>query len=542
MLVVAAGVLGWASPASAHAELLSSDPADGSLLPVEPGEVTLRFSEDVDLQADGVRVLDAAGERVDASAATASGAVVTAPMGQALDDGTYVVAWRVVSADGHPVRGSFTFSVGVQTGVSADVAQGAFGAGDDTTYEVVGAVLRTLAYLAVLGAAGAVIIGSEVRRPGDPSPAGRWVGAAAAVGILALLALVPVQAALVSGRGLGAATDRAVLSLALGDGYAIALVLSVLGLVAMLVAAGLPYRGAVRSIALAGAMVAPLGFALAGHTRTMEPMIVGTVADAVHLWAGAVWFGGLLAVAVAVRRRRADDDPMGAAEVVARFSGIAAFSLAALAVAGGVMGWLEVGGLDALGATTYGKVLLAKVAVVAAVAAVAAWNRFRLLPRVAAAAIEEPPVDDARSWSTLLSLVRVEAVGIVVALALTGVLVNVTPAADAFRPGQVTRTAELGDGSVDITVDPAVPGRNDVHIYVFDETGALDDAYTEASVQLSLPADDVGPLDREPVSAGPGHFLLVGTDLPLAGEWELTLTVKPDRFSEESATVSFPVR
>ena len=542
VLVVLAVVAGWGSPADAHAELLSTDPTDGTLLPEAPSQVTLQFTEDVDLQADGVRVLAAEGERVDASAATASGPTVTAPLDGELDDGTYVVAWRVVSADGHPVRGSFTFSVGVQTGVSAEVAEGAFGSGDDTIYEVVGAVLRALAYVTALGAAGAVVIGTELRREGDPTPVGRLVGIAAGLGIVSLLALVPVQAALVSGRGLRSATDRSVLALALGDGYAVALATTALGLLAIVVTTGLPYRGTVRSLAMAGGLVAPLGFALAGHTRTMSPMIVGTVADAVHLYAAAVWFGGLLAVAAAVRRRRAADDPLGAAEAVARFSGVAAFCLAALAVAGGVMGWLEVGGLDPLRSTTYGRLLVAKVVAVAAIAALAGWNRLRLLPRVAAAAVEDPPVDDARSWTALVRLVRLEAVGIVVVLGLTAVLVNVTPAADAYRPGQVTRSAALGDGSVDVTVDPATPGRNDVHIYVFDASGALDDTYTEASVRLELPAEDVGPFDREPVAAGPGHFLLVGTDLPLAGAWDLTLTVKPDRFSEEQATVTVPVR
>ena len=139
--VVAALAL-WASPAAAHAELLASDPADGSVLDAAPSAITLQFTEGVAVQPDGVRVLDDEGERVDAGTATATGSSVEAPIDDGLAQGSYVVAWRVISADGHPVRGAFTFSVGKETELGSGLADQAFATGADRPVEVFAAALR----------------------------------------------------------------------------------------------------------------------------------------------------------------------------------------------------------------------------------------------------------------------------------------------------------------------------------------------------------------------------------------------------------------
>jgi copper transport protein len=257
---------------------------------------------------------------------------------------------------------------------------------------------------------------------------------------------------------------------------------------------------------------------------------------------------------------------------VARFSGWAGASLLALVMAGTAMGVIEVGGLSQLTGTTYGKLLVAKVALVALVGAAAAWNRFSFVPAVErslagagdapdptrpdpastdpAPEASEPPVevDDPpgdggpHRWTHFDRLLRFELLGIVAVLAVTAVLTNVTPARTAGDRGIVTVRTKLGTSTLEVTIDPARPGRNDVHAYVLDERGAVDDRYDSAEFALALPAQDVGPLSRTPVNAGPGHFQLVGVDLPLKGEWTLTVTVKPDRFTLEKAEVSFRVR
>lgn len=550
-LATCAIVFTSALPASAHAQLASSNPSADGVVPEAPGAVTLQFTEAVAVQPDGIRVLSGDGERVDVGTASASGDVATSPLRPGLPDGGYVVSWRVISADGHPIRGSFTFSVGQRTAIASDVGEGAFGGSADRRDEVVAAVLRMVTYIAVLGAAGAVLVGAGLRRPDEPMPVTRLVTAVAGAGVVALLLQLPVQASLVTGQGWGSITQEGVLDLVLSDGVGVSLAVTLAGLVAMLLTVGLPFRGAVPAVALGGAAVAPLGLVITGHTRTMSPAAVGYVADAAHVVAGSIWFGGLIALAALLHRRHRDGDLDGAARAVARFSGWAAISAGVVVVAGTTLGWIEVGGLDPLTSTTYGKLLLVKVAVVGLVLAGAAWNRFRFVPSLGLDPVEgdeteELAVPEAATggvpWTRFRRTLLFEIAGIVVALAITGVLSNVTPGKVAIESGVVDVTAEFGEGTIEVWVDPAQVGPNDLHVYVRDADDALDGTYDELQLQLELPAQDLGPLDVTPVRAGTGHFQVVNTDLPLAGEWTLTVTAKPDRFTEVTGEVTFEVR
>ena len=115
LAAVALGLLAvgaWASPAAAHASLVSVDPADGARLDESPDVVRLTFSEHVSADLGGVQVLDSDGDQVQEGAARVDGATVEVDLAPDLPDGTYVISYRVVSADGHPVRGASVFGVG----------------------------------------------------------------------------------------------------------------------------------------------------------------------------------------------------------------------------------------------------------------------------------------------------------------------------------------------------------------------------------------------------------------------------------------------
>src|SRR5215217_5836164 len=111
LLAVVGPVVVGVSPASAHTELVSTDPAEGAEIERLPEVVRLTFSERVRLVADGIHVFDPEGAELAASATTSDEDLLVT-----IDDevarGTVVVAWRVVSADGHPLAGSLSFSVG----------------------------------------------------------------------------------------------------------------------------------------------------------------------------------------------------------------------------------------------------------------------------------------------------------------------------------------------------------------------------------------------------------------------------------------------
>ncbi|MFK3983253.1 copper resistance protein CopC [Micromonospora sp. NPDC050397] len=99
------------APAQAHNELRASNPAKGAKLASAPAEVTLDFAERLDPRFTTVAVTDAAGKAVVDGKPQVDGVRAVQRLRPALDAGAYTVAYRVVSVDGHPVRGSHTFTV-----------------------------------------------------------------------------------------------------------------------------------------------------------------------------------------------------------------------------------------------------------------------------------------------------------------------------------------------------------------------------------------------------------------------------------------------
>lgn len=537
-LLAAIAVAAWpgAAPAAAHAVLLASSPGDGGRLDEAPAEVTFRFNEPVSATTGAVRVLDASGARVDDGDVDAGGTELTVGLRDGLGEGTYVAGFRVVSADGHPVRGAISFTVGDARAAGEDLLASVFDDGADRPWEVAGAALRWIAYLGALTAAGGALYLVAVED--DRGRRAALLRVAAAAGALAVGTHLLVQAHLASGFGIGSLFRRGVAADVLAEGVGASAAAVVAGLVA--VAAGLVAEGAARRPLLAaGAVAAAGGFALSGHTRTSDPAWLATAADAVHLLAAATWVGGTALLAASLRRHRRDGDPAAAGRAVARWSALAAGALLAVAAAGAVLAWREVRSLDALGSTTYGRLLVAKLAVVAVVVAAAAYNRLRLVPAVAAATADRPRP---RAWARLRRSLGAEAAGMVAVLAVTGVLVQVTPAR-AELTGPFSATVPLGEGAVNLVVDPARAGRATVHLYLLDAAGRVADlAPAGLAVELSLPDRDVGPLVRQPRAAGPGHYLLDGDVFALPGTWRVELVARASRFESATATVEVPIR
>ena len=283
--------------------------------------------------------------------------------------------------------------------------------------------------------------------------------------------------------------------------------------------------------------------------------------------------------------RDAENDPRpgslkATVGVVRRFSTTAAVSVLVLALSGVALSWQEVGSIDALISTTYGQTLLVKLAIVAAILVLAAYNRFLLLPwlfndtsdgqrsdRTAPASsvddvssIAEPgptqaedpagstidarpqaEVDTelARGWRTLLRTVCAEALAIVAVLAVTAVLVNVVPGRtdSGSTTGSYRETQPLQDGTLALTVTPNEPGVNSVHVDFLGPDGRPAELAQKVFLELRLPEKGLGPLEREMLKGGVGHFFLEGiSDLSIAGTWEITLNVRVSDFEQGRVT------
>ncbi|HEY0403620.1 MAG TPA: copper resistance protein CopC [Blastococcus sp.] len=573
-----AGVV-TAGPAAAHATLISTDPGEGARVQQPPAAVTLEFSEHVSLGAGYARVLDSGGQRVDAGTASVDGDVLTIPLRSGLPDDGYLVTYRVISSDSHPISGAFSFVVG-----NGELVPASASGTRDRTDPVVAVALPLARWVGFAGLALAV---------GVPVLAllcwpGGWASArlrrmatrgAVAVAVGALGSFL-FQGPYAAGSGPASLFDPSLLraTAASGAGWAL-LTRIVLALALAGVLLPVWRRGAAPGtgrIAAGGILAAGLVISTAaiGHPVAGPWPGLAVTVTVVHVAAMAVWLGGLAGLLVGVLR---PEVPAGeVAEVVPRYSRIAFGSVAALVVSGTVQAVREVESPTALFVTTYGWVLVAKLVLVAVVLAAAGvsrvWVQQRLGVRrsrpggrrsvtahafaatadpdggVAAAAEVRGQLQSESAAGHVPALRRsvlVELAVAAVVLTLSAVLVGLPPAraavaqpVDALLPLQ---SATGPSGSVQVSIDPARPGPNTLHVYLFDDTGRLTQP-AGITVSLTETSQQIGPLDVKLQPAGPGHYVGDAMDIPGAGTWTLAVSVRLDEFTATTASTDFPVR
>ena len=442
-----------AAPAWAHAQLIGTDPPPGSVLPEAPEQVTLTFSEPVLLTSRRITTYDAEGGTVDSSA-TSSDGEVTVRSKDELGRGTFTVAWFVVSSDGHPISGSLTFSVGERSAKVLPPPPTTESSGAVTATQAVAAWATYVGLLVSAGLVAFVLLVLPRRYAGRLLLARLRRLLRLAVALAVAGSVVSVAAAGLYAQGLEldavlTSFDASLVSKELLSAALLAIPLAVVG-----VLFGAESPGPVRSALLTCASLAVCSPALVGHTRSYGPGPLVLGADVAHLAAGAVWLGGLVGLALTLRSGTPASSSRRDAVVLARFSALAGLLLLVVVVAGALLGWRILGSWSALLETTYGNLLLVKVGVALTVVAVAAHNRFRLLPRVRAA---DP--GEVRAAVLVRRTVLAEALLLVALLGVTGVLVGRAPteSAEAGSPELVSRTWSWGASRSSVLLPPPAP-------------------------------------------------------------------------------------
>ena len=228
-----------------------------------------------------------------------------------------------------------------------------------------------------------------------------------------------------------------------------------------------------------------------------------------------------------------ENDPASveALTLTRRFSRQAGFAVAAVAATGSFALWRQAGSLDALRTTPVGALLLVKLGIVALLVLLGAKNR-----RALAGADASPGA----AVRAVRRTVGVEVVGMAAVIGVTALVVNLAPARDVVsRP--IALTVETASGLVNITVDPAKRGNNELHPYALSNEGAS--RPVEAiSATLSNAGAGIERLESRIVRAGPNHFQALSLDLPLAGIWRVDISVKLDAFTEENGSATFTLR
>ncbi|WP_206795115.1 CopD family protein [Amycolatopsis sp. MtRt-6] len=437
-LALLAFLIGWlvlgATPAFAHVEIVSSAPGDGARLSAAPPLVSITLSENVGIQPGSIKVVDLAGTRADTGPVFQPGDVaeqLAVRLKPGLPDGSYLVEYAFVSADSHPVRGTFAFVVGTGPLVTSAGAVSA-ATGTDTAVDAVSTGARWLAYLGVVLLGGLAFV--ALCRPAaraDPRARRllRWgAGLVAATTVAAFVLQGPYAA----GRNLEAVFDTRLLAdtLRVAYGKLLLLRLAAVAVLALLLPRllrpDLPerLRSRYENLALVTGFLVLLTFSATGHPVTDPIMFVSVSADLVHFGAIAIWAGGLAQLALCLHRPAADEDLV---PVATRFSRIAGGAVTAVALSGAVLALRIMPSLPSLWTTRFGLLLLLKIAGFAVLLAVASRSRRAVRRSLTPAA---PPEGATKTVTADLRRLRqavvVEVLLSVVVLALAALL-TVTP-------------------------------------------------------------------------------------------------------------------
>ncbi|MFE7764234.1 copper resistance CopC/CopD family protein [Streptomyces sp. NPDC057438] len=437
-------LLAGSGTASAHAALKGSDPVDGSVLDAAPRDITLRFTESVSLLEDSIRVVDPENRAVDTGKPGRAGgrsdtAAVTLPAG--LDDGTYTIAWRVVSADSHPISGALLFSVGEP---SASTAALPADLTEDPLTSSLYDITRYFAYGALALLIGVTFFLAVVLRgPGEALrrllPAG-WLALLLASALLLLL-----RGPYERGTGVEDALDLSVLreTLVSRPGLALLARLALLAAAALLLVRvrrqgntwgrGALAGGALLSVGLAGT------WAAAEHASAGIQVPVAMTSSMLHLLAMAVWLGGLTALLTVLYRA---PETLSAA-VVNRFSRLAFVSVIVLVVTGVYQSWRGLGSWSAFRSTAYGEVLVAKLVAVLLLLVAAAFSR-RWTGRLGEAPEEVP--EPVSAGEPVQAVDRAEATGEVPERAAVAVAARVFERVGAVGSEVSDKGAEVPSG------------------------------------------------------------------------------------------------
>jgi copper transport protein len=564
--------------ASAHATLEATVPERGARLARAPTQVTFRFDESVEASFGALRVFDARGRQVQTGAAFhpgGRGAEVAVRLRAGLGQGSYTATYRVISADGHPVSSGFVFSAGNAgpggTSVDALLAGENTGAVTDTAFSIA----RAVQYAAIAVSLGAFAFLLWSWLPALRLVAGggaEWEAASAAfarrlrrvlmvaviAGLLSGGAALLLQGAVGQGSTFWSALKPSVVREVLGTRFGTAWGLGVLSWAVALVAlamrrpvprlqpasvgaTGLALPGS-RSLALAVPLVA-LAFlpAMGGHGSVQSPVWLLLPANVLHVVAMSAWVGGIAVLVVALRSATARLEPVDRtrllAAVVGRFSTLAGVAIAVLLLSGVVQGIVEVRTFAHLLDTAFGRAVLIKVAVALAIVALGYVNRQRLLPALRAAS-----ATPGRAGVLLRRTLRAELALGLVALGTTGALAGYAPSI-AVSTGPYSTSAIVGSARMEVTVDPARVGPNQLHMYLFDRrTGAPFEKTKELHVTAALPAKGIAPIMLNPHIAGPGHFVVDGASLTPAGTWTISVTDRVSDFDEYQTRFTAPIR
>lgn len=527
---LAAALVGalWASGAWAHAMATKTSPASGALLDTPPGEVVVEFNEPVTPVDAATGVVAPDGDRADTGIAQNDAETTLVISVDADQEGTYLVGYRVVSHDGHPVSGTFTYSVGVET-----EAPSAEALASETDPLVQGLLYgnRWFGYAALALALGAGVLLIAGARPREA--AAKLVATGLAVVAMTAVLGLPLQAAYETGTsvsGLDAVGLQSVMesNVGLAALLRLLLVLLALPLMRIVVTSEEEPRPLLATGLAAVGLALTATWPLAGHPMASEPIVVAFIADMVHLAAALTWAGGVLALLILAFRKDSEIPEQG----VGLWIALVPWLVANVLVAGLASALLHIDSIEALTDTKYGRLVMLKAALFVVILVAGLFTRRALLRGT-------------EGRRRLRIAAGVETVFLAAVMAAVAVLVQAVPAKTALLETETaltesTETAALVATefySAQVVLEPGRPGPNSVRI-IADDLEGEPFAAVDWTAEYGLEGEATEEMRLIELRTG----ILAGeVSLPDEGRWIFTFTLTDEAGNSATAEAAVDV-
>ncbi len=547
-----AAVLALPSAASAHAYLVKTVPAASVVLNAPPPNIQLTYDEAVEPRFAIISVTNVDGHQETTAPVHRSPSdpdTLVVPLRPNLPEGWYLIYWRAISVDGHPVNGFFTYAIGPNPGPAPQFRIPNISA-TATTPQLL--ITRWAMFLFVMGAIGLFVLRLLVARPVVRAAEGVRLHAlsvafvvASVLGLIAIPVYLDVSTANDSLRSVFDLT--ALVPLYRVTAFGRAMVDLELCFALFCVAAGIALwldrpdrarRSVAALIASCGAFLAAAAVLIvpgaAGHAAQTSPRGLTLLFDWLHLASGSVWLGGLVGVLVLWSSLPSRQRVPALAVTVPRFSNVALVSVLVLAGTGIGEAIEHMPAVNALWETGYGKAILVKAGLLGGAMLIASGNLLRSRPQLIAA--QRRPELGEPAARLLRRLVSGEVVVVIAIVFAAAVLSSLAPPPPAFAlensalakvgPGRVVQTITHAGYTLQVLVSPNKAAAPDSFALRITKGGhpvrGADVTLLFNHLEMQMPTQEYQLTETEP-----GVYSRAAPALVMVGRWGLTFQVTP---------------
>lgn len=530
-------LLSSSQSAFAHAVLLGSTPKANEMVMDSPKELILNFNENVG--PIFFKVLDKTGKEVGKPGEIKpDGYNLILPLNETLPNGTYVLTYRVISADTHPVGTTFGFSVGEPMADMSQMSQSTAQSSTPWTYAV--AANRWVLYATMLLTAGSALFSLLIATPG--SVAGSTFGLGRTTAIIAtisyLLAIGLGGAEMVMG-GAGALFAADTWSRGVGSTLTPSAAIGIPAMLVLIYAFG---QGAEKpkTGALSVGIVAAVGsFLVTGHAATATPVWLMATVVAIHLFAVAFWLGALYPLFKTTQTA----DAVQAGAVMTKFSQWAIYSVGLLILSGIVISWVQLESISNLFGNAYGAGLVRKLVLVLILLGLAGYNKLVLTP-----ALEK---GDATGAARIRRTIRIEyglyilILGVAMSLTLTTpprAMMQQGAAGMAMQNDGFKASVKIEGYSADLDITPAKAGENMIMVTIKDKNGQPVTTLADLEITGNLPAAGISDVLVKGQNMGNGMWHVMFKEMIIPGDWTLRVDAFVTDFDKVGFETTVPIK